>query len=1055
MQRILALSALALFAMVPSHAQITGDIFVTVQDKSGAVIPNAKVSLKSIETGAARTLNTAPDGSARFALLSIGAYDVVVEAQGFSSKRSRAQVNSGQIQEMKFDLEIQSQVTEVIVTESTVAINTVNSQLQQTTQTREVTALPVNTSTSGVLAFAAISPGVVPLPPQNNNGFLGYGSFNSNGGRGRGNNITIDNATATDVSTTGGAGLGTVPLDAVKEVTLITNNFSAEFGRNSSAQYQIITKSGTNDFHGSLAYFFRNAALNTRDYFDRTGKATPIRDNRWWVTGGGKIVKDKLFYFGTYEENKVRGAGGTVVATVPTPAQAAAITDPTSRALFNLNGVSSPSGTVTTQAPNFTDFRAFSGKMDWNINDRNILWGRVGVADNTSQSAGLAFISSNLPNNGAVGDNRNINATISYTRTFSPRLVYNGLASFGRSRPGFLPTGTFGGPAVQFLDGFATLGIWNGLPQGRIQNTYQYLNTFNYTTGKHTLKFGYELNRIQANSYFDSNVRGTWTYASFADFQRGVPFSYAQRFGNSVRGNRIWNNFAFVQDDWRVTRTLTVNLGLRFEGANGATEVNGILSNLDLRLNQPLGGAGTGPLGAIRKVDRASNNQYNWGPRVGLAWNPGNGKWAVRAGYGITYDFLFLNPITNLRFAPPFMYQFTTLDFSGANSPAAIAAGTSPFQRDGLAAIGGFPSSVRNFGGLSPVDFALKNPQVHQWNFTIEREMWAGLVLRASYVGTKSNFLQRTRPINTINPALLRPATSTADEQARLAEFRALNAGLNTGPTVPTNRIDPRFAGVGLVESSANSNFHSFQFVAAKRYAKNFSFQGAYTFSKSIDDVSDVLGVLQADSSGQQNPFDNRNNRAVSAFDVPHRFVFSHTWDLPWFRDAKNPFLKYGLGGWQFAGIFQVQAGVPQLLVSGARLGIGDPTLLGGGGALRPNLVGSTDNLKFGPDPGSGAGNPNKVTNSGLAQPLLGNFGTLGRNVFRENGLTNFDWTLGKTAPITERVKLQFQAQIFNVFNNTSFSLLGRSLAAPQNFGYYQGTNTTARNITLNLRLIW
>lgn len=1055
MQKTLMLLVMALFALTTSHAQITGDVFVTAQDKSGAVIPNAKVALRNVETGEARNLVTASDGSARFALLNIGTYEVTVEAPGFAPKKSRAQVKSGQIQELKFELEVQSTATEIVVSESAVAINTVNSQLQQTTDTKDVQALPVNTSTAGVLAFAAIAPGVVPMTPQDNNGFLGYGNFSSNGGRTRGNNITVDNATATDVSTTGGAGLGTVPLDAVKEVTLITNNFSAEFGRNSSAQYQIITKSGTNEFHGSAAYFFRNAALNTRDYFDRTGEATPVRDNRWWVTGGGKIIKDKLFYFGTYEENKIRGAGGTVVATVPTPAQAAGITDPTSRTLFALNGVSSPTGTVTSQAPNLTDFRAFSGKVNWNISDRNILWGRVGVADSNFQNAGLAFLSSNLPNNGAVGDNREINATLSFTRTFSPRLVYNGLASFGRSRPGFLPTGTFGGPSVQFLDGFSTLGIWNGLPQGRVQNTYQYLNSFNYTTGKHTLKFGYELNRIQANSYFDANVRGTWTFASFADFQRGVPFNFSQRFGNSVRGNRVWNNFAFIQDDWRVSRTLTVNLGFRFEAANGATEVNGILSNLDLRLNQPLGGGGTGPLGAIRPVDRASQNQYNWGPRVGLAWNPGNGKLAVRAGYGIAYDFLFLNPITNLRFAPPFMYQFTTLDFTGPNSLSAIAAGTSQFQRDGFAAIGGFPATVRNFGAISAVDFALKNPQVHQWNLTLEREMWAGLLVRASYVGTKGNFLQRSRPINTINPALLQPATSTADEQARLAQFRTLNTGLNTGPTTPTNRIDPRFAAVPLVESSANSNYHSFQFLVAKRYAKNFSFQGAYTWSKSIDDVSDSLGVLQADSAGQQNPFNNRDNRAVSAFDVPHRFVVSHTWDLPWFKDSQNGFLKYALGGWQFAGIFQVQAGVPQLLLSGARLGIADPTLLGGGASLRPDLVGSTDNLTFGPDPGSGARNPNRVTTSGLAQPLIGNFGTLGRNVFRENGLTNFDWTLGKQVPVTERVKLQFQAQIFNVFNNTSFSLLGRSLAAPQNFGYYQGTNTTARNMTLNLRLIW
>ncbi|MBX9602263.1 MAG: carboxypeptidase regulatory-like domain-containing protein [Bryobacteraceae bacterium] len=1038
-----------------ASAQITGDIFVSVSDKTGAVIPNATVVVKSVETGASRTLQTATDGAARFTLLAVGRYEVTVTAPGFASAKSDAAVNSGAIQELKYTLEVSQTRQEVVVSDSTVAINTVSAQLQTTTDNREVMSLPVNTSTAGVLTFAATAPGVIPMTPQDNNGFLGYGNYNANGGRGRGNNITVDNATATDVSTTGGAGLGTVPLDAVQEVNFITNNFSAEFGRNSSSQYQILTKSGTNEFHGTAAWFFRNAALNARDYFDRTGRATPLRDNRWWVTGGGRIIKDKLFYFGTYEENKVRGAGGTATAIVPTPAQVAGITDPTSRSLFqNLGGVTSPSGSITVQGPNLTDQRAFSGKMNWNINDRNILWGRVGVADITSQSFGLAFISSFLPGNGAQLVNRDTNATINYTSILSPRMTFNFLGSFGRSRPDFAPTASNVNTFVAFGDGTAGLGVWNGLPQGRTQNTYQYLATTTYTTGKHTLKGGYELNRVQANSYFDAVVRGTWTFPTFADFQAGRPLQYQQRFGNSVRGNRVWNHFFFLQDDWRVSRTLTVNLGLRYEAALGATEVNGLLSNLDLALRAPMGGGGTGPLGAVRPVERASNTQHNWAPRVGFAWNPGNGRTAIRGGYGIAYDFLFLNPITNLRFAPPFMYLFTLLNFTGADSYANVFNGSSQFQRDGAAAVGTFPNFVRSFGGLSPVDFALRNPQTHQWNLTVEREVGLGMVARVGYVGTKGNFLQRSRPINTISPALLRPATSPADEQARLAEFRALNAGLGAAPTAQTNRIDPRFAGVTLVESSANSNFHSFQASLQKRFSKGLMFNAAYTWSKSIDDVSDVLGVLQADSAGQQNPFNNRDNRAVSAFDVPHRFVLSHVWDLPWFNKSDNRLLRHTLGGWQFSGIFQVQSGLPQLLLAGARLGIVDGTLLGGGGSQRPDLVGPL-NVAFQPDPGAGRNNPNLITNSGLAQPLLGNFGTLGRNVVRENGLTNFDWTFGKTIPITERVKTMFQAQVFNVFNNTSFTGAGRDIAAPTRFGYYNQTNTVARNITLNLRVIW
>lgn len=1043
---LLALASLT----VPSLAQITGDLVVRVTDSSDAFVVGAKVSIRSTTQGFTRDAVTDGSGVARFSLLTIGDYSVRVENTGFSTLVTTALINSGATKELKATLEVSATKTEVVIEESALTISTASAQMQSSVEAKAITQLPLQ---GGPLALAGTTPGVTPVSVRNP--FLGLGSYNANGGRGRANNITIDNANASDVSATGGAGIGTVPLDAIKEVNVISNNFSAEYGRNGSSQYQIITKSGTNDFHGRLFEFFRNDKLNSRDYFDRTGKAAILRNNQWGAAIGGRIVRDRLFYFGTYEQQKIRGAGGTRVAVVPTDAQVAGITNPAARTLWqSIQGVAAGAGTVSNSAPLGTNSIAYSGKIDYVMTQKDTLWGRYAYQDIEQNSPGLTFITSNLPVNGASSTDRPQSITLSYTRVFSPTLVLNQLGGFLRSNPNFTPLANISAASVLFQNGLAEQGSWSGLPQGRTQNVYNSLTTLTKTYGTHTFKGGYNFERIQANSVFDANTRGTFTFENFEKFQAGEPVIYSQRFGGSIRGNRVSNQGAFFQDDWRVRRNLTLNLGVRLEIAGGVSEVNGLLSNLNLDRQAALGGAGTGALGAIEVTPTAFNTNYNWAPRFGFAWSPGeSGKWSVRGGYGWAYDFIFLNPITNLRFSAPFMYNFTTTDFRGGNTLANLIGGSAPFQQTGLATVGNFGTTVRNFGGFSPVDYAMRNPQTQQWSLNIERQLGNGFIGRIGYVGTKSNFLQRARPLNIIRPGLVVPATSREDELARLANYRMINAGLNAPPTGTTNRIDPRFTGVSLNESSANSNYHSFQSYLARTFRSGFGFTAAYTWSKSIDDVSDVLGVLATDTPAQQNPFDNRDNRAVSAFDVPHRFVFTHSYDLPKFTNS-NRFVRTVLGGWNLSGVFQMQSGNPLNIVSGAREGLPDPLLLGGGGAVRPNLTG-TLNLTFEPNPGTVTPAQFKTINSGLSQPLIGNFGTLGRNVIRINGLTQYDSTLQKDFVITERVRLQAQSQFFNFFNNTQFSRPGSSLAGAQAFGWYQDTDTNTRNITMVLRLIW
>jgi hypothetical protein len=259
------LTAISLFG------QITGDLQVRVADATDAVVPNAVVTVRSLDTNATRTVNTDATGLARINLLAVGTYEIQVSLGGFMTVTTKTEVVSGDIKTVPVTLNVAAANQQIEVREEAAALNTVNAQLQQSTDNQTITDLPLNST--GVLGLAALSSGVIPVTP--NDPFLGLGSYNSNGGRGRANNITLDNAISTDVSTTGGAGLATVPLDAIKEANIVTNQFNAEFGRNSSSQFQILTKNGTSAFHGELFEFLTNGFLNTRDYFDRTGKSTP------------------------------------------------------------------------------------------------------------------------------------------------------------------------------------------------------------------------------------------------------------------------------------------------------------------------------------------------------------------------------------------------------------------------------------------------------------------------------------------------------------------------------------------------------------------------------------------------------------------------------------------------------------------------------------------------------------------------------------------------------------------------------------------------------------
>ena len=1069
---------LAVVFCVNVSGQITGTLRGTVSDPTGGGVPKATVTLTSLETKAVRTQAVNAAGEFAFELLSIGNYEVKAEAPGFSSSIAQAPVRTGEVSSVALRLEV-GNVTQVIEVKDAVAkIDTDNSQLQEAIVGQAIQEIPVGRNPN---LFALTSPGVTPVTQ--NNPFLGSGSFNSNGGRGRGNNIMVDGITATDVSVTGtGGALGPLNFSSIKEVKIITNNFSAEYGRNASSQVLYITKSGTNELHGELFEYLQNDKLNARGFFDRTGSPSIIRQNDYGFEVGGPVFipklldwRNKVFWHVDYEGFKQRGVGQPVIANVPTPAQLASITDPTSLALAKQYQIpTSPTGTLSEFAPNTTDTYQIGERVDWVIGSRDSLWGRYSVYDSVANSTGNTFINSNLPFFGASSTNHPREASLSETHIFGAKAVNEFRFGFGQSKPAFpIQTPYPLGPSLAFADGSITgFGVYNGLPQGREQRTFQYTDNFSLALGTHNLKAGFEWYHLEADSFFDSNVRSTLTFANFAAFAAGTPTSITQNFGNSVRQNRVENIYGFLQDDWKVRRNLTLNIGVRLEHAGGPTELTGKISNLNLNNNMPYGAAGAGSLGLLEAGKPSFQGTYNWAPRFGFAWQPmGDQKTVVRGGYGIAYDFVFLNPITNQRFLPPFIYSGSlsgVTSFTGGNSYANFVAGTATLQQQLLASVGTLSTTLKNFGAISPaIAQNLLPAQSQQWSLGVEREVMNNLVLKVSYVATKGTHLTRSRPIN-LNLNIPAPATSFADEQARLTQFTSGFAGLSGSPTLYSNRQDPRYNAVNYTESSANSIYNSMQVELQKRLSKHYFATLAYTYAHSIDDNSDVLGVLVNDTPAQQNPFDNRNNRASSQFDVRHSVSITHTVELPFFQNSKSALIRTVLSGWAFAGISTFRTGFPVNIFGGTTLGgLTDVNAaLGTGNAVtRPNVAGPIAN--FSPVPAGGAGAPSgtSVVNGvaistyaqslGLSQPFLGNFGSLGRNVLRLNGQSNFDWNIYKNFKVTEKVSLQLRGEFYNIFNLHSFLSLASSNISSSVFGQYNQVSQNARTGQVAARIIF
>lgn len=1070
---LLAILIAIFFSIAPVFADLTGDIQGTVLDASGGTVAGAKVTIKNLSTGTSRTVVTNDAGEYSAPQMAIGTYQVTIERDGFKSFVQNAVVRSGEKTRLDAQMEL-GKITESVTVEAGAlpTLDVATAQVSNSLNAQEVLALP-NLARDPVI-YATLSPGTVPVSV--NNPFLGAGSFNSNGSRGRANNITLDGVTASDISTTGESGAAFVQ-DSVAEVKVITNNFDAEFGRNSGSQLQVITKSGSNAYHGSAYEYYQGDGLgDARGYFTPPGGAVPkLVQNQVGGEIGGPIYKDHTFAYGQGEVDRTRGAGQSVIANVLTPAQVAGITDPTSKALFNANGAfSSASGSLSEASANTLDADTWVVRVDQVLRGgKDTLFVKYGQSPLVAISPGLTFVGTNLPGFGASNTSKAQDITIGYTAVLTSNLISNFRFGFGRNNPAFPVNSPFKPTAqVIFLDGTSSFGEEFIIPQGRTQNTFQYTDTVSWTRGKHTLKFGGDINRYQAPSFFPAEALGVAVYANVAAFQAGTPLEWQQILGNTARHNFALDAFGFVQDDFRVTRTLTLNLGFRFESSGGVSEGANLLSNLDLNNHQAVGKLGFGALGGVDLGGTAFNRNYNSAPRLGFAWNPGAGKFVFRGGYGIAYDFIYQNPITNLRFAPPFTSTITLFSFGGGNSTANLVAGTAPAQAAAMAGLGAFSPAVSDFGNFAPVAQNLQNPRNQQWNFGVEYQAPHELVLKVSYVGSHNDHLQVSEPINLVNPANIPAApTSLADQNARGFQFAdAQLSEVGGNPITPTGLntlFDPRFDNVTQVQSIGTSSYNSLQVEGIRRFKNGLSFNANYTWAHSLDDVSDALGVLINDSAL---PLDASRpisfNRANSQFDVRQRFVLSYNYEIP-FAKHFHGWKKYLLDGWTQSGIFSTQTGLPVTIFAApisecafnlplascpgfAVVGISDLLLNGtNNGGTTTNTAADGNATALHPIPFfTGYKVP---ANLPVSEPLLEHDGTSGRNNLRLDGQTDYDAAFSKFFRFTERMRFELRWEMFNVLNHPNFAGYNNILGGSQ-FNTYTSTATNARQMQLSGR---
>jgi hypothetical protein len=1063
-----------------------GTILGTVTDPQGAVVAGAKVTAHNIDTGLERITQTSADGSYSLPELPIGTYTVSVTQSGFQTAvTSNVAVNVAA--ERRVDVVFRTgQVSEKVEVsgETLPLVETTSNTLGGTFTAEQAKDLPLNGRDYQKMIF--LTPGIAGSPDEITDSPGSYGIFSMNGARGRSNNFLLDGTDMNDgyrndpaINEAGvfGTPATILPVDAISELNVISN-FMPEYGRNAGATVNIVTKSGTNALHGTLLEYFRNDALDARNYFNNVGARAPFHNNQFGGSLGGPIVKDKTFFYVDYEGQRER-VGVVTLACVPegsgpggalSPSDAG---DPVIAALIanhnpwpapNRPGIHStdtgcPNGpNASVISPSYNNLTSAIAKIDHNFNSNNLLTGRYFIGDST-QSFPLSLTASGgqLPGFNTVTPTRVQMVALSYVHTFGPTQVNEVRYGWNRFAEGFFPQDAGFNPNsiglcnVNSLAAscdssglpiilvsvtpsgsssfFAQPGATSGDPRRRVDTNTHFVDDFSWKLNKHDVKFGFEFRRTSIQQHFDKYSRGRLRFSDLGDFEDGVLHDGFQYTGNTLR-HTFENNYGlYVQDAFRLSPRLTVNYGLRWDFFGVVAEKNNLFSsatNLDpVAQTFTLTQVGQPGLNKLYQPD-----YRNFAPRASIAWDvTGRSKTVLRAGWGLFYDAFSQDFFVGHLPYPPFFDPGPAYNPVGP-APVLVSVNTTGSVSSGPVYDDANDCQAKECDAFT-VDRHIRTPYMENYNLNIQHQIGRNVALQIGYVGSQGHRLFRFRDLNQPNQA-----TITASDIATAQGLGCYPAG---GPNCLENNSYgvPRvyggvfgdnnpFAAFYLMqeESTARSNYNSLQTSVRLTSWSGVSSIVNYSWSKSLDTASDGEDF----SNNASQPTDSTRPNleyGPSNFNVPHRFSWIFSYDLP--RSGSSRLRN----GWGFNSSVILQSGQPFQL----NYNFEDDFSGSGEGNDRPDVVGPIVYHKHSPsnfiDLTSFA-IPCTITAFAQANGPTGtaddcvpgtrHFGNLRRNSLSGPTYKQLDFALYKNTAITERLNMQLRAEFFNILNHPNFA---------------------------------
>ncbi len=1039
----------------------------TVRDGSGAVVRSATLTITNVEKGITRAVKTDESGDYIALQLPAQTYSILVESLGFRSQvRENFILQVSQDARLDFNLEVGSVSEQIVINEAAPLIQSEDGSNSGVVEERRIKELPLNGRV--FYELARLVPNVF-NPPQGSS-LANRGGFYVAGNSEVTNNFILDGIDNND--RTSGQPSVRPSVDGIREFRILSGSYAAEYGRQSGGQVVVTTKSGTNEIHGTVYEFFRNNKLDARDYFS-PGALEPFTRNNYGFSIGGPIKKNKTFFFGTFEglRNKQVNVSQGIV---PTEAQRRgdlsdspgninipgvtgkiipqSLLHPTSQKLLeyyplpNVAGASSGSPNYINSTPSRSPQDQFSARVDHVFNSKNNISVSYQFFDY------LEFRPSTLPNFSTLDKQRSHHAAISDYHIFSPGLInefrigynrYSGLryyednalgnvvAQLGIPQGGAYgvqPTNNVNGgvPSISVAGVNGLSGIGTSTPQWRGDNTINIVNALTWVTGKHTYKFGFDYQNFYKHSYFDSNSKGSFSFNgqytgnALADFLTGQLRSTSRAIGDPNQHPYTRSANFYVQDDWKIHPSLTLNIGLRYEANFPQRERTNKLSEFDLSTGLLNSGQGitydvnraTGLLIPVGTKD-IGNTLYNmpkknFAPRVGFAWRVGSGnKTVIRGGYGIFYDQVVVGnglfPLFGL--GAPYLSAFTTTN----TATTQFATWDNPF-----------PAGVAG-GSVSPgaVNRNFPNTYMQQWSFGIQRQIASNLLLDVTYQGSKGTAIPIDWDINQATP----------------------------GPgNIQARRPYQQWSSVTWRDAVGRSVYHSLTTKVERRFANGLSFQSSFVWSKSLD----LQSINASGSTGDGSIRDTKNINAEwgrSGFDAKLRFVSSYVYELPigrgrYLLNTAPGWLDAVAGGWETTGILTFQSGRP-FTVTTTR----DTSNTGGGN--RPNVIG---------DPHLDSRSPQLWYNTAAFSDIVPagtyTFGNAGRNIISAPGIQTFDAGLFKNFRLLESLNLQFRAEAFNLLNRANFAVPVTNIAAT-NAGQITSTAIPNRSIQFALKLVF